>query len=118
MKNNRSQNLSKVINTNISDLFWRWIKGVWSSFSRFVRRQNSFLWKFLNPHQGRRASSQINHKSTNPIHISPLVGISQFGNAEFLTVGDLMSKVQWQVPISPTAKSVSVDSVKDEINWD
>lgn len=119
MNNNRGSNLTKVWKSGTSDL-WKWIKGLWSSFSRFVRRRNAFLWKSLHPNQGRRSSSSDNPSDS---HICPLVGISQFRHAESLTVGDLMAKVQWRNPPSraskaPTATSASVASVKDEIDWD
>jgi hypothetical protein len=110
MKNNRHQ-------VRKPNLFWQWLKGIWSSFSRFVKR-------ITNPNQGRRPSSlnldnsNSPQTSAHPAHISPLVGISQFRNAESLTVGELMAKVQWRVPPTKTASSASVGSVKDEINWD
>lgn len=108
MKNNRNQ----VVKPNP---FWQWLKGIWSSFSRFIRR-------VINPNQGRRPSSanSPNYSSSQVrnAHISPLVGISQFRNAESLTVGELMAKVQWRVPPTKAASSNSVGSVKDQINWD
>jgi len=115
MNNNRGSKVTKAGKANISDL-WKWLKGIWSSFSRFVRRS-------LRPNQGRRTNSNSTHIS-ELAHICPLVGISQFRHAESLTVGELMAKVKWQsaplpkAPVSPTATSSSVASVKDEINWD
>ena len=119
--NNRSSNLTKAWKSGTSDL-WKWIKGIWSSFSRFVKRRNAFLWKSLHPNQGRRTSTS--NSLSELARICPLVGISQFRHAESLTVGDLMAKVKWQsaplpkAPVSPSATSTSVASIKDEINWD
>ncbi len=114
MKNNRGLNLTKVWKADISSL-WKWLKGIWSSFSRLVKRS-------LNPNKGNRANS-INTQLSDITNISPLVGISHFRHPESLTVGDLMAKVQWRVPPSKvskaaTATSASVASVKDEIDWD
>jgi hypothetical protein len=116
MKNNRGLNLTGILKADMSSLLWNWLKGIWGSFNRFVRRS-------LYPNQGRRASSSANYSDL--AHICPLVGISQFRHAESLTVSDLMAKVKWRIPIqtvkvatSATAPSASVASVKDEINWD
>jgi hypothetical protein len=65
---------------------------------------------------------------TNNVHIRPLVcpllGVKQLSYTESLTVGNLMSSVQWQVikkafKASPKTSSPSnVASIPDEINWD
>jgi len=103
MKKNQGLSFSLVGN---------WLKGIWSSFIRFVRRS-------LRPNQGRRPISS-NSEGAKPTLICPLVGISQFRHAESLTVSELIAKVEWRIPTSQktAASANSVASVKDEINWD
>lgn len=107
MKNNHNSS-KKSHEKSRPNLFWRWLKGIWGSFSRFMRRS-------LNPSQGKRPSSVI-HSRTHHAHISPLVGTSKFTNIQSLTVGELLSQVQWRS--SSSKDSSSVNSLKDEINWD
>lgn len=110
MKNNRGLNFPKIAKMDVSNL-WKWLKGIWSSFSRFIKRS-------LNPNKGNRVNPNT---QSNIVNLSPLVGISQFRHPESMTVGDLMAKVQWRTPpakVSKTATSASVSSVKDEIDWD
>jgi hypothetical protein len=52
--------------------------------------------------------------------ICPLAGVEQFANVESLTVGKLMTNVNWRIPkqASKIAASPSISSVQNEINWD
>ncbi len=64
-----------------------------------------------------------NNAHTRPL-ICPLVGVEQLRLTESLTVGNLMTSVQWRVikkasKASPKTSSPSnVTSIPDEINWD
>jgi hypothetical protein len=115
MEKNRSLNLSRVFKADIVGLAWKFLKGVWSSFSRFLKRS-------LQPNQGRRPISS-NANRAKSTAICPLVGITQFHHAESLTVSELFAKVQWRIPNSTSSQKTaastnSVASVKNEINWD
>jgi hypothetical protein len=115
MKKNQGLSSNKVLKADIFSLVGNWLKGIWSSFSRFVRRS-------LYPNQGRRPISS-NGEGAKPTIICPLVGISQFHHADSLTVSELIAKVQWRIPNSTSSQKTgasanSVASVKNEINWD
>jgi hypothetical protein len=118
MKKKSGNNLSKILQADFTGLIWNFLRGIWSSFSRFVRRS-------LYPNQPR---TTLKDKTQNPkpTLICPLIGISQFRKAESLTVGDLIAKVQWQTPgksvnsskLGTNSSSTSMASVKDQIQWD
>jgi hypothetical protein len=52
--------------------------------------------------------------------ICPLAGVERFHNVESLTVGNLMTNVNWRTPkqASKIAAAPSISSVQNEINWD
>jgi hypothetical protein len=115
MKKNQGLSSNKVLKADIFSVVGNWLKGIWSSFSRFLKRS-------LYPNQGRRPISS-NAKGVKATQICPLIGISQFRHAESLTVSELIDKVQWRIPNSSSSQKTaasanSVASVKDEINWD
>jgi hypothetical protein len=115
MKKNQGLSSNKVLKADIFNVVGNWLKGIWSSFSRLVRRS-------LYPNQRRRPISS-NAEDPQSSVICPLVGISQFRHAESLTVSELIAKVEWRIPTSTSSQKTaasanSVASVKNEINWD
>jgi hypothetical protein len=97
----------------ISGTVWSWIKGVLGKLQRFAMR-------LFRPNRGRPSSVE---KFSENFHTCPLLGVKQFRYAESLTVEALMAKVQWRFPkVSPkatpnTSSSPSINSVRDQINW-
>ena len=102
MRNNRDRSLIKT--------FASWIKGIWGSFSRFIGR-------LTRPNRGRRVNVEMKSEESSS---SPVRGLRQFLNAESLTIGELMGKVQWNTT-TPTSKAVptpNVKTIRNQINWD
>lgn len=112
--------------------FRLWLQGIWSSFWRW--------WKRTTQPKRRNSTGNIlftpirlwsAQKPTNSVglwagchpeeSISPLLGVDQYRNAQFLPIENLMSQVQWRLP-KATRKSASSDvtigSIKSEIQWD
>jgi hypothetical protein len=58
--------------------------------------------------------------SSKDFPICPLAGVEKFANIESLTVGKLMTNVNWRIPkkTSKITASPSISSVQNEINWD
>jgi hypothetical protein len=126
MKKKSGLGLNQVLQTDIFGLLWRSLKGIWGSFSRFMRRS-------LNPNTGKRPSidkyaSTDKHAAVNQytranhLHVSPLVGVRNSHNIESVTVETLFATVKWQIPIqaasASTVSTPTVSSVKDQISWD
>jgi hypothetical protein len=118
MKKKNSPNSVNILKTDISGLLWRWLKGIWSGFNRFIKRS-------LNPSTGKRPSGAgisakpSQHKSVSLR--SPLVGVPKSHNIESLTVGKLFATVRWNVPTQTSTQistPATVTSVKDQISWD
>lgn len=124
MKKNRDRGLAKLLTTDVTGLFLRWIQGIWSGLSRWFGRSSR-------PNKGRRPTSltarSINRDTVDPAYLpikdaptSPLIGVQQFLNSESLTVGELMAKVQWRF-VGQSVKTVSapsVQSIRTQIQWD
>jgi len=102
MKNNRDRISIKI--------FASWIKGIWGSFSRFIGR-------LTRPSQGRRVNVEMKSEESPA---STVRGLKQFSNAESLTIGELMGKVQWNItlPSSKTVSAPNVQTIRNQINWD
>ncbi|WP_019502038.1 hypothetical protein [Pseudanabaena sp. PCC 6802] len=86
MKSDRGS--TKKIKTDFLSLFLSWLRGIGSKLRRMVRR-------LLYPNRGRRAQ-MVAH--TPDIKIAPLMGAEKIHQMESLTVGSLMTKVEWQAP--------------------
>jgi hypothetical protein len=87
MKRNRSNKFSRILGTDVFYLILSWAKGVWSSLKRFFRR-------LLFPNRGRR--NRVEVQAENFHAFCPLIGVEKFRKAESLTVGELMSNVEWR----------------------
>jgi hypothetical protein len=109
-----------------------WLQRIWSSFCRW--------WKRTTQPRRKNSSSNIlftpiklwsTKKPTNSVglwagshpeeFISPLLGVEQLRNAQFLPIENLMSQVQWKLPktVRKSASSdVTIGSIKSEIQWD
>ncbi len=115
MKKKNNPSSANILKTDVSGLLWRWLKGIWSGFNRWIKRS-------LNPSTGKRPSTggisarASQHKSV-PLHVSPLVGVPKSHNVESLTVRNLFAIVRWNVP-TQTSTPATVASVKDQISWD
>ena len=113
MKKKNSPSSTNILQTDVSGLLWRWLKGVWSGFNRWIKRS-------LNPSKGKRPTGGISPKASQhkriPLHVSPLVGVPSH-NIEAMTVGNLFATVRWNVP-TQTSTPATVTSVKDQISWD
>lgn len=78
-----------------------WLRGVWTSFCRFLHR-------LLRPNRLKYKDRQTQVHSSLDV---PITGISQIDGYAHLTVSGLLSKVQWRV-------SKPSRSLDDSINWD
>ena len=114
MKKKNNPSSVNILKTDVSGLLWRWLKGIWSGFNRWIKRS-------LNPSTGKRPSAGgVSAKASQHQRVSlysPLVGVPQSHNVESLTVGKLFATVRWNVP-TQTSTPATVTSVKDQISWD
>jgi hypothetical protein len=115
MKKKSNRSSVNILKTDVSGLLWRWLKGIWGGFNRFIKRS-------LNPSTGKRPITanvrpRANQNKRVSLHISPLVGVPSSHNIESMTVSNLFATVQWNIP-TQTSTPATVFSVKDQISWD
>ncbi|GBO51550.1 hypothetical protein APA_514 [Pseudanabaena sp. lw0831] len=116
MKKKNSPSSVNILKTDVSGLLWRWLKGIWSGFNRWIKRS-------LNPSTGKRPSTVVDIRTRASqqkrvvLHVSPLVGVRNSHNVESLTVEKLFATVKWQ-STTQTSNSSTISYVKDKISWD